>query len=69
MTWKIHWMMAIPIRRLPCMAWRMRVSSCLISPCHHLGGRMFGQMTLLRKFELLAHPLPTIVGVVSTFLL
>ena len=48
--------------------WRMRASCCLIPPCHHLGGRMFGQMTSSRKFELLVISPPP-PQVVSTFLL
>ena len=64
MTQTIHWTMMIPIQRLPWVEWRMRVSCCLIPPHHHLGGRMFGQTTSSRKFEVLACPIPTIVGVV-----
>ena len=54
MTWKIHWTrknMVILIWRLPWVEWRTRVSSCLIPPYHHLGGRMFGQTPSAKKWR------------------
>ena len=56
MTWKIQQTRKnmVIIQRLPWVEWRTRVSCCSIPPHHHLFGRMFGQTTSSRKFELLA---------------